>query len=166
MPTTAIPDTEFVSPDDYPPLLPRSRRFQAMAMLKSSETLAKASRAIALRTAELRGAVIALVRALAEALAARDWPSVFAATHEIRGLAGTAGLGATGRIANVFCQYLDTVARFGHAPDEKVCALHLDALVLSARTEDDAARHGDAVAQELCALVARKLAELKDPAGD
>jgi hypothetical protein len=87
---------------------------------------------------------------------------VYAATHEIRGLAATAGLAATGRIANVFCHYLDAVAQLGLAPETAIAKLHLNALVRSARTEDDTARHGDLVAQELSALVARKLAELKD----
>jgi hypothetical protein len=50
----------------------------------------------------------------------------------------------------------------GSAPDASIASLHLDAIVRSARTEHDAARHGDAVAQELSMLVARKLAEVKE----
>ncbi|MEJ0028240.1 MAG: Hpt domain-containing protein [Rhizomicrobium sp.] len=146
---------------DYPPLLSEAGRKQAMAKLKSSETLARASRVIALKTAELRGAVLALVDELGAAMRARDWPTVFSATHEIRGLAGTAGLVATGRIANGLCHYLDSIAQLGIEPDAAVAGLHLDAVIRSARTEDDAARHGDAVAQQLAALVARKLAEAK-----
>ena len=93
---------------------------------------------------------------------AADWTSVYDTTHEIRGLAGTAGLIATGRIANGLCHYLDAIAELGLKPDGAIASLHLDAIVRSARTEDDTARHGDAVAQELSALVARKLAEIKD----
>ena len=153
---------EYLAPENYPPLLTPGARKQAMAMLKSSTTLARATRAIALKSAELRGAVIALVEELEEAMRAGDWPAAFAATHEIRGIAGTAGLNATGRIANGFCHYLDTLQSLDVEPDEAIATLHLDALVRSARTEDDTARHGDAVAQQLAALVQRKLAELKE----
>ena len=104
-------DDAFVPADTYPPLLSPMARKQAMAKLKSSETLAKASRIIAMRTAELRGAVLELVDQLEQATRARDWPGVFSATHEIRGLAGTAGLTATGRIANGLCHYLDAMAQ-------------------------------------------------------
>ena len=153
---------QFLPPETYPPLLKPAARPQAMAMLRSGTTLAKATRVIALKTAELRHAVLALVEELEEAMRAGDWPAAFAATHEIRGLAGTAGLTATGRIANGFCHYLDALGAAGAEPDETVATLHLDALIRSARIEDDTARHGDAVAQQLAALVERKLAELKD----
>jgi hypothetical protein len=166
MATIKNSDVKIVPPEDYPPLLSRSKHLQAIAMLKNAETLAKANGAIAAKTAELRGAVLELVGGLESAMKAGDWTSVFAGTHEIRGLAGMAGLGATGRIANVYCQYVDSTLQFGLDPDETVCALHLDALIRSAHSEDDAARHGDAVAQELSALVTRKLSEIKDPARD
>ncbi len=161
MRTTANVVAEIVAPESYPALLALGARRQALAALTSSETLARAGRVIALKSAELRGAVFELLVALEEAVTARDWPSVFAATHEIRGLAGTAGLGATGRIANVFCRYLESIAQLGRDPDETVTGLHLDALILSARTRDDTERHGDAVVRELSALVARKLSEIK-----
>jgi len=153
---------EFLLAESYPPLLSPTARKQALATLKSSATLARATRAIALKTAELRGAVLSLVVELEEAMRAGDWPAAFAATHEIRGLAGTAGLVATGRIANGFCHYLDALHALDAEPEEAVATLHLDALIRSARTEDDTARHGDAVVQQLAALVQRKLAELKE----
>jgi HPt (histidine-containing phosphotransfer) domain-containing protein len=160
--SSSKPNAEFFSAEKYPALLPKAGRKQALGVLRSSETLAKASRIIAMKSSELRGAVLALVEQLEEAVRAQDWQSVFAATHEIRGLAGTAGLSATGRIANGLCHYLDAVTRLGFAPDATVASLHLNAIIRSARTQDDAARHGDAVAQELSALVARKLSEIKD----
>ncbi|HWD28045.1 MAG TPA: hypothetical protein VG387_12820 [Rhizomicrobium sp.] len=153
---------QLVPAEAYPPLLSPLQRRQAMAKLRSAETIAKASRILAARAAELRDAVLELVAQFEEAMAVADWPMVYSATHEIRGLAATAGLGATGRIANVFCHYLDAVAQLGLAPETAIAKVHLNALVRSARTEDDTARHGDMVAQELSALVARKLAELKD----
>ena len=157
---------EVVPAESYPPLLSPIQRRQAMAKLRSAETLAKASRILAARAAELRDAVLELVAQFEEAMAAGDWPLVYSATHEIRGLAATAGLAATGRIANVFCHYLDSMTQLGLEPEAAVAKLHLDAVVRSARTEDDTARHGELVAQELSALVARKLAELKDSSRD
>ncbi len=157
-------DPDAVAAEGCRPLLSDGARKQAMARLRSGETLARASRVIAMRTAEMRGAVLELIEALDAAMRARDWSLVFAATHEIRGLAETAGLTATGRIANGLCHYLDSLARLGMAPDTAVVGLHVDAVIRSARTEDDAVRHGDAVAEQLAALVARKLADVKDSA--
>jgi len=148
----------------YPPLLPKVARKRAMAHLQSRETLAKAGRVIAMKRAELRGAVLDFVEQLEQAMRAGDWDAVFAATHEIRGLAGTAGLTATGRIANVLCHYLDSIAQLGLAPESAVAQLHLDAVIRSARTEEDTARHGEAVTQQLSALVERKLADVKESA--
>ncbi|SRR5258707_284326 len=145
----------------HAPLLTPAARKQAMATLQSNATLAKAARIIALKSTELRGAVLGLIEELEAAVKAADWPSAFAAMHEIRGLAGTAGLAATGRIANGFCRYLDALKTLGAEPDPTVAMLHRDALVRSARTEDEAERHGDAVVQQLAALVQRKLAEIK-----
>ena len=159
-------DCELVAVESYPPLLLRSARAHAMSKLRSSETLAKASRILATRSSELRGAVLELVEQLGPAMRERDWPAVFAATHEIRGLAGTAGLTATGRIANGLCHYLDAVTQLGLVPDATVAELHVTAITRSARTEDDTARHGDRVAQELSVLVAHKLAEIKETARD
>ncbi len=135
---------------------------KGMAGLKSSDILAKASRVIAMKTAELQGAVLTLVGEMERAGRAADWAAVYDATHEIRGMAGTAGLIATGRIANGLCRYLDSMSELGLPPDGVVTSLHLDAIGRSARTEDDTARHGDAVAEQLSALVTRKLAEIKD----
>ncbi len=158
---TSETDAEWTAVEDYPPLLPPSRSRQAMKMLRNSETLARAGRMIAAKGAELRGGVLELVEQLERAADAEDWDSVFAAAHEIRGLAGTAGLTATGRIASQLCQYLDAVGELGIQPDDAVAGLHVDAIGRSARTDDEAARHGDAVAENLAALVARRLAEIK-----
>ena len=156
------PQVQFVSADTYKQLVPKERRKAAAAMLKSSETLAKAARALAVKALELRGAILELVEEMDVAARAGNWPAAFAAAHEIRGLAGTAGLVATGRIANGFCQYLDTVKRLRAVPDEAVVELHVDAIVRSSRTEDDTARYGDAVVENLSTLVSRKLAEIKE----
>jgi hypothetical protein len=153
---------EIVAADAYPPLLNAARRQQAMRLLRSQATLAKADRVLAMKSAELRGAVIGLVDTLDAAARNGDWRAVYDTTHEIRGFAATAGLSATGRIANTLCHYLDTVAGLGIGPDAEVAQLHLGAILRSVRTEDDAARHGEAVAQELAALVARRLSDVKE----
>lgn len=158
---TEQPGAEIVSAENYKPLLPKDRQKAAIASLRSSATLAKAGRVIAQRTAQLR-AVLDMVAQMDAGARDGDWPAAFAAAHEIRGLAGTAGLSATGRIANGFCHYLDALQRMGAEPDPAVAGLHIGAVVRSARTEDEAARHGDAVAEELAALVRRKLAELRN----
>lgn len=160
-----MPDAKkavLVPAEDYKPLLPKGRERAALRTLKSSETIAKATQVIALKRAELRGAVLALVQQMEDAARSQDWPTVFDAAHEIRGLAGTAGLNATGRIANGFCRYLDSLAELGVPPERAVVAVHMDAVARSARTEDDTARHGDAVVQDLAKLVSRKLSEIKD----
>jgi chemotaxis protein histidine kinase CheA len=155
---------KFIPADDYPPLLPAARRAQAMRMLRSRETVERANRVISLKKTELRGAVLEYVDLIDAAARAKDWNLVFDLAHEIRGMAATAGLLATGKIANGLCRYLDALALFGAEPDRSVATLHLDAIVRSARTEDDAARHGAAVADQLQSLVDRKLAEVKEAA--
>ena len=156
---------EHVTPaTEYPPLLPKARRAQAMRMLRSSETMDRANRIIALKKSQLRGAVLEHVDLIEAAARTGNWTFVFELAHEIRGMAGTAGLAATGRIANGLCRYLDALALSGAEPDRSVATLHLDAIVRSARTEDDAARHGAAVADQLSSLVDRKLREIKETA--
>lgn len=160
--TKKKPQAQFVPAEAYKPLVPKDRQKAALAMLKSSETLARAARTIATKAAGLRSVVLELVEKLETAARAGDWPAAFAAAHEIRGLAGNAGLVATGRIANGFCQYLDTVEMMRATPDRMVAELHVDAMVRSSRTEDDTARHGDAVVENLAALVNRKLGAIKE----
>jgi hypothetical protein len=153
---------ELVPADQVPRLLSKARSKQAMSLLKSSATIARASRMLAMKAAEIRGAVLELIDQVETEARSADWPAVYATTHEIRGLAGSAGLTATGRIANGLCHYLDAMTAANLVPDAAVANLHLGAIARSARTEDDTARHGDVVAQELAALVARKLAEIKE----
>jgi chemotaxis protein histidine kinase CheA len=146
---------------EYPQMLSPSAAREALVYLRSSEAVSNAARAIAMKGAEMRGAVLKLVDVLDAAVEAQLWPEIFHAAHEIRGLAATAGLAATGRMANTLCQYLDALHVAGVEPDATVVGLHADAISRSARTEDEAARHGDKVAMELAALVARKLSDVK-----
>ncbi len=158
------PDKKIIPAADYPALLPPARRAQALRLLRSNEMLDKANRVILMKKAELRGAVMEHVERIEAAARAKDWTLVFEMAHEIRGLAATAGLAATGQIANGLCRYLDTLNLLAAAPDVTVTSLHLDAIVRSARTEDDAARYGATVADQLESLVERKLGAIKEAA--
>ncbi len=57
-----------------------------------------------------------------------------------------------------------TIERAEYASDREVVVLHLEAIARAARAEDEATRLGDAAANELAALVDRKLAEINDSA--
>ena len=155
---------KIIPASDYPALLPPARRVQALRQLRSDEMLDKAHRVILKKKSELRGAVMEHVERIEVAARSNDWSLVFELAHEIRGLAATAGLAATGQIANGLCRYLDTLSLMSAAPDAAVASLHLDAIIRSARTEDDAARYGATVAHQLETLVERKLGEIKETA--
>ena len=101
-------------------------------------------------------------KAWKQAARADDQARIFEQAHEIRGLAGNAGLIATGRIANNLCKYLDALDQAGRQPDQGLVALHLEAIGRAAHAEDEATRLGDAVANELAHLVDKKLAEIND----
>ena len=80
-------------------------------------------------------------------------------TPEIRGLAETASLRATGRIADGLCQYLDAMTQAGADADPSVVHLHLGAILRAAKAGSDS-KLGDVVTGELKALVERKLTEI------
>jgi len=132
--------------------------------LNDPEIIAQAALVIVSKAEELRIAVLSHVERMAEAARLSNHGEVFAQAHEIRGLAGCAGLVATGRIANTLCKYLDALSRAGAAPEQSVVALHLDAIARAAHAEDEATRLGDTVANELAALVDKKLAEINNSA--
>ena len=56
------------------------------------------------------------------------------------------------------------MGRAGAQPEQSVVALHLDAIARAAHAEDEATRLGDTVANELAALVDKKLSEINDSA--
>jgi len=132
--------------------------------LRDPEVVAAAARVVADKAEDLRIAVLTHVDRIAEAARACDLVAIFEQAHEIRGLAGNAGLLATGRIANGLCKYLDAISRAGLRPDQELVALHLEAIVRAAHAEDEATRLGEEVANELAVLVDRKLAEINDSA--
>jgi len=132
--------------------------------LNDPEIIAQAALVIVSKAEELRSAVLSHVERLENAARLSDLGEVFDQAHEIRGLAGCAGLAATGRIANILCKYLDAMGRAGALPEQTVVALHLDAIARAAHAEDEATRLGDTVANELAALVDKKLSEINDSA--
>ena len=73
----------------------------------------------------------------------------------------TAGLAATGRIAEGLCRYLDQMDEIRVAAEVSVTMLHVSAIARAARAEDEATRMSEVVAAELAALVNRKLTEAK-----
>ena len=74
---------------EYPQMLSPSAAREALVYLRSSEAVSNAARAIAMKGAEMRGAVLKLVDVLDAAVEAQLWPEIFHAAHEIRGLAAT-----------------------------------------------------------------------------
>ena len=128
--------------------------------LRDPEVVAKAARIIAHKAEDMRIAVLGHVDRMEEAVRTSDLTTTFEQAHEIRGLAGNAGLAATGRIANGLCKYLDASERAGRTPDQALVVLHLEAIARAAHAEDEATRLGDTVVNELAVLANKKLAEI------
>jgi len=152
-----------IMPGAYP-VFSRKTASRLLHALRDPEVVAVAARVIADKAEDLRIAVLAHVDRIADAARAADPVATYEQAHEIRGLAGNAGLLATGRIANGLCKYLDALDRAGRQPDRELVALHLEAIARAAHAEDEATRLGDTVANELAALVDKKLAEINDSA--
>jgi hypothetical protein len=152
-----------IMPGAYP-VFSRKTAAGLLNALRDPEVVAVAARVIADKAEDLRIAVLAHVDRIGEAACAADPAATYEQAHEIRGLAGNAGLLATGRIANGLCKYLDALGRAGRQPDRELVALHLEAIARAAHAEDEATRLGDTVANELAAVVDKKLAEINDSA--
>ena len=148
-----------IPPGVYP-VFSSADAMRLMRVMRDPETAAQAARIISEKAEELRGAVLDYIDKVEEAARVFDPAAIYEQAHEIRGLAGNAGLIATGRIANGLCRYLDALATANREPEQSVVALHLDAIARAARAEDEATRLGDAVANELAELVDKKLAEI------
>ena len=145
-----------IPPGVYP-VFSRKAASHLSQALRDPEVAAAAARVIAHKAEDLRVAVLGYVDRLEEAVRACDPAAIFEQAHEIRGLAGNAGLVATGRIANGLCKYLDAIDCAGRTPDQTLVALHLEAIARAARAEDEATRLGEEVANELAALVDKRL---------
>jgi len=152
-----------ILPSAYPQMT-SAAAMGLLQALRNPQVCADAARIIADKAEDLRHAVLGHVSRMEQAARDFDLPAVFEQAHEIRGLAGNAGLAATGRIANGLCKYLDATQRAGVKPERSLVVLHLEAIARAARAEDEATRLGNTVANELAVLVDKKLAEINDSA--
>ena len=146
-----------IAVDRYPAMLEGSDAASFLRVLTSHEAAQRAARIIELRRHELCDAVLDYIKRLETAAAIADLPDVFDQAHEIRGLAGTAGMDAAGRIADGLCKYLDAAKRMDSTIDPAVIALHVDAIARASSASGDVGKFGNRVAVELGALVARRL---------
>jgi hypothetical protein len=158
-PTRKRRKAEIVPADAYPSVCSKAQAPVLLRRLKSKEAIAKAAEIIKSKTASLHAAVLGYVDALERAYERGDAAEAYEMAHEIRGLAATAGLPASGSIADGLCFYLDAVRREGSFPEPTILTLHIGAIGRAARADDEATRFGSAVATELRALVDRRLAE-------
>jgi len=148
-----------VQPGAYP-VFTSTAAMALLRALRDPAVAAEATQVIADSADEFRAEVLNYIDRVDAAARAEDFESIYDHAHEIRGLAGNAGLAATARIANGLCRYLDALARAARRPEGHVIALHLEAIARAAHAEDEATRLGDAVASELAQLVDKKLAEI------
>jgi hypothetical protein len=148
---------QIIAPDAYPQMLSKPNAARAIETLRSAQTAANAQAAIAAQVPALRAAILEYVEALENAQG--DMTIVFEKAHEIRGFAESAGLITTGRIADILCRYMDDMERIKKPLDTTLVALNVSAIGRAARAEGNDVAMGDAVAQELAALVAKRLAD-------
>ncbi len=143
---------------DYFTSLAEAKSF--VSALKSERVKSNAHNAIDVAGDSLRQAVISYVEQLENAAQRKDVKAVFDAAHEIRGLAGMAGMEASGRIANGLCRYLDVLSQNARLADFSVIAVHLGAIARTAKVGEEAARYGEQVARDLAVLVEKRLAAI------
>jgi hypothetical protein len=155
---------QIIPPDSYPQMVSKSEAARISRTLRSAEAIQRGDRVVEEQSHVLRQGVREYVRALERSVG--DHSSTYGKAHEIRGFAETAGLTATGRIADGLCGYFDEMEKLALAPDLEVIALHVSAIARAAYAEDEAIRMGNMVAKELAALVDHKLAEAKAAMGD
>jgi len=157
MKTTTGKQPQIIAPDAYPQMMSKPNATRAGKTLRSTQTVEKAQAAIEAQVPALRAAILGYVEDLEKAQ--NDMTLVFERAHEIRGMAETAGLVTTGRIADILCRYMDDMERIKRPVDPTLVALNVSAIGRAARAEDGDAAMGDAVATELAALVARRLSD-------
>lgn len=148
---------EIIKPGDYP-LLNEDAARALKKTLKSSLAGLAATKVLIDNVGNMRDAVLAVLPRLEAAGADAD--KVYAAAHEIRGLAGNADLKAAARIAGVLCHYLDGVMQAGAKAEPAVIKLHVAAIGRASRAIDEESRLGLHVAKELAMLVNSKLTDL------
>ena len=150
---------QIIPPDRYPQMASKSDAKKISRALRAGRTMAQGAKVIQEAGVQLREGVRDYVRELEEAIGNHE--VTFDKAHEIRGFAETAGLRATGRIADGLCRYFEEAAKLGVQVDPAVVALHVSAIVRAAHAADEVGRMSDVVAKELAALVNHKLSEGK-----
>lgn len=150
-----------IPPGTYP-VIEGAAAAGLLRALRDPTLAERAAGTIAAHGEAIRKAVLGHVERLETAVAKADFDGAYGEAHEIRGLAGNAGLAACGRIANGLCIYLDALARAGAKPDGALVGLYVDAVARAARSEDEGTRLGSKVAGELAALAEKRLAGIKD----
>lgn len=149
---------EVISSESYPAVMPKAEAAKFVANLRSDETAKRSEQVIASSRDTMRAALEGYIAALGPASQALDLDELFAHAHEIRGLAATAGFDVAGKMANGLCLYIDALD--GAVPDRVTVRLHVEAIERVVRGED-AGAIANVVAEELTALVIRKLGEAK-----
>ena len=96
---------EVIPAEAYPQPVEKVHVPRVVRNLRAQSTAEQAQRVVAQKSESLREVIRKYVAALESASA--DPVAVFAISHEIRGFAATAGLAATGRIADGLFRYLD-----------------------------------------------------------
>jgi len=148
-----------IAPEAYSQM-PAGAAVRIATATRSPAIRARAETALKDAAGAMRQAVLQHVKTLEAAGQYGDPASLFDQAHEIRGLAGNAGLPAAGQLANGLCHFLDAAAGQPTVPDTGVIRLYIDAITRAARASDEATRLGGQVAVELNRLAKRKLAEI------
>lgn len=148
---------ETIAVGEYPAMMTPAETAAFLSTVRNPETARRANRVVAAQVGAIGDAVLEYIKRLEAAVAASNAAQIGQVAHEIRGLAATAGMEASGRIADGLYKYLDAVARAGLIADPTVVNLHSSAIARAARATDDATRLGGKVAAELATLAAHKL---------
>ena len=143
----------------YPQLVNNADAASVARALRGSTLIERGNQVMEEQSEMLCAAVLGLADQLEQA--GKNLDGVLLAAHEIRGLAGNAGLAAAGRLADGLCRYCDEIDRLGLAPDLAIVDLHVGAILRATRNPAERGAIGDAVAKELAALVSHKLTEIK-----
>ena len=150
-------NVEVISVDTYPRVLPRQEAAQFLNALKGKAVKDRVGHVINAGRHALSDAVRLASERLEKLARKGDMEAILAESYEIRSMAETAGLTASGRIADGLCFYLNAVTRAETPADPEVVSLHVDAIARAARAQDEATRLGTEVANELRALVLDRL---------
>lgn len=146
-----------IAAENCPALLTPAEGRHFAALLKSEAARTRGKNIVAARKQALTAAVLDEVDGLERAKECGGAGDLYAHAHEIRGLAGMAGLSTAGRIANNFCLYLDALPANTALPDPTTVELHVRAIGRAARAPQEAEDAGASVAEALNQLVARNL---------